>query len=84
MATGYPRRSIHTGGRRTNRPSSVREACGNLACHAVTVAALRCILRLTGVSSWAVVTAMSLATYTRVLMDASPEFPMHFLKIYRR
>src|SRR5215471_8306942 len=25
---------------------------------------------------------MSLETYTRVLMDASPEFPIHFLKIY--
>src|SRR5215831_14948081 len=27
---------------------------------------------------------MSLETYTRVLMDASPEFPIHFLKIYRK
>ena len=25
---------------------------------------------------------MSLETYTRVLMDASPEFPIHFLNIY--
>jgi hypothetical protein len=30
------------------------------------------------------VTAMSLETYTRGLMDASPEFPIHFLNIYRR
>ena len=52
----------------------------HLACKALTVAALSCILILTGTSSWAGVTAMSLETYTRVLMDASPEFPMHFLK----
>jgi hypothetical protein len=26
---------------------------------------------------------MSLETYTRGLMDASPEFPIHFLNIYR-
>ena len=50
--------------------------------NALTVAALSCILILTGVSSCAVVTAMSLETYTRVLMDASPELPIHFLNIY--
>src|SRR5689334_4561919 len=27
---------------------------------------------------------MSLETYTRVLMNASPEFPIHFLKIYSK
>jgi hypothetical protein len=26
---------------------------------------------------------MSLETYTRLLMDAIPEFPIHFLNIYR-
>src|SRR2546430_7134495 len=29
-----------------------------------------------------VVTAMSLERYTRLLMDASAEFPIHFLNIY--
>jgi hypothetical protein len=38
---------------------------------------------LTGVSSCAVVTEMALERYTHWLMDASPEFPIHFLKIYR-
>src|SRR4030095_14242653 len=37
---------------------------------------------LTGVSSCAVVTEMALERYTHWLMDASPEFPIHFLKIY--
>src|SRR2546421_1868894 len=37
---------------------------------------------LTGVSSCTVVTAMSLERYTRLLMDASAEFPIHFLNIY--
>jgi hypothetical protein len=39
---------------------------------------------LTGVSSCAVMTATSLGRYTHLLMDASPEFPVHFLKIYSR
>src|SRR4029453_942332 len=38
---------------------------------------------LTGVSSCAVVTEMALERYTHWLMDASPEFPINFLKIYR-
>jgi len=48
----------------------------------MTVAALTCILMLTGVSSCAVVTEMSLGRYTHLLMDASPDFPIRFLKIY--
>jgi hypothetical protein len=51
-------------------------------CKALTVAELTCILILTGVSSCVVVTAMSIETYTRLLLDASPEFPIHFLNIY--
>src|SRR5262249_23949396 len=51
-------------------------------CNALTVAALTCILRLTGVSSCSVGTEMSMETYTRLLMDANPEFPIHFLNIY--
>ena len=48
----------------------------------VAVAELACILIYMGVSSCAVVTEMSLETYTYLLMDASPEFPIHFLNIY--
>jgi hypothetical protein len=29
-------------------------------------------------------TEMSMERYTRLLMDASPEFPIHFLNIYRK
>src|SRR5438309_6970358 len=36
----------------------------------------------TGVSSSWVVSQVCLERYTRVLMDASPEFPSHFLKSY--
>jgi hypothetical protein len=38
---------------------------------------------LTGVSSCSGMTEMSLERYTRLLMDTSSEFPIHFLKIYR-
>src|SRR6266853_3609140 len=51
-------------------------------CTALTVAELTCILMHTGVSSCSGMTAMSMERYTRVLMDASPEFPIHFLNIY--
>src|SRR5712692_3633301 len=37
----------------------------------------------TGVSSYGVVWQVFFERYTRVLMEASPEFPIHFLKIYR-
>src|SRR5713226_550409 len=40
------------------------------------------MLMLTGVSSCSDVTEMSMERYTRLLMDASPEFPIHFLNIY--
>src|SRR5215471_11960322 len=82
MGMWCTRRSSNTVVRRTKRTSSVMWACCNLACNALTVAALTCILRLTGVSSCAVVTEMSLETYTRLLIDANPEFPIHFLNIY--
>src|SRR4030095_4070890 len=36
----------------------------------------------TGVSSWGVVWHGYFERYTRVLMEASLEFPIHFLKIY--
>jgi len=36
----------------------------------------------TGVSSYRVVWQGCCERYTRVLMEASPEFPIHFLKIY--
>src|SRR6266571_2120656 len=36
----------------------------------------------TGVSSYGVVWQVCFERYTRVLMEASPEFPIHFLKIY--
>jgi hypothetical protein len=45
----------------------------------LTVAALTGILRLMGVSSCSGMTEMSMEKYTRLLMDASPEFPIHFL-----
>jgi hypothetical protein len=51
-------------------------------CKALTVAALTCILRLTGVSSCSGMTAMAMERYTRGLMDTSGTFPIHFLKIY--
>src|SRR5262252_4905645 len=82
MGMWCTRRSSNTVVRRTKRTSSVMWACCNLACKALTVAALTCILRLTGVSSCAVVTEMSMETYTRLLIDAKPEFPIHFLNIY--
>jgi hypothetical protein len=68
--------------RRTKRTSSLREACCNRLGQALTGAELTCILMLTGVSSDAVMTARSLGRYTHLLMDASPKFPIHFLKIY--
>jgi hypothetical protein len=37
----------------------------------------------TGVSSYGVVWQVFFERYTRVLMEASPAFPIHFLKIYR-
>src|SRR4029453_5322691 len=37
----------------------------------------------TGVPSSWVVWHVFFERYTRVLMEASPEFPIHFLKIYR-
>ena len=37
----------------------------------------------TGVSSSWVVWQVFFERYTRVLLEASPEFPIHFLKIYR-
>jgi hypothetical protein len=36
----------------------------------------------TGVFSYGVVEHVFFERYTRVLMEASPEFPIHFLKIY--
>jgi hypothetical protein len=36
----------------------------------------------TGVSSDWVIGQVFFERYTRVLMEASPEFPIHFLKIY--
>jgi hypothetical protein len=36
----------------------------------------------TGVSSYGVVWQVFFERYTRVLLEASPEFPIHFLKIY--
>src|SRR5215813_3339654 len=82
MGMWCTRRSSNTVVRRTKRTSSVMWACCNLACKALTVAALACILILTGVSSCAVVTEMSMETYTCLLMDANPKFPIHFLNIY--
>src|SRR5215510_9908355 len=82
MGTWCTRRSINTVVRRTKRTSSLRYACCNFVCNALTVAALTWILRLTGVSSSAIVTAMSMETYTRLLMEAISEFPSHFLDIY--
>ena len=38
----------------------------------------------TGVSSWGVVWHGEFERYTRVLMEASLEFPIHFLKIYNK
>src|SRR5262244_1313656 len=52
-------------------------------CSSLTVARLSCILRHTGGSSSWVVWHVCLERYTRVLMKASLEFPIHFLKIYR-
>ena len=46
------------------------------------MARLSCILMHTGVSSYWVVWHMFFERYTRVLLEASPEFPIHFLKIY--
>ena len=46
------------------------------------MARLRGILMHTGVSSYGVVRHVCCERYTRVLMKASPEFPIHFLKIY--
>ena len=46
------------------------------------VARLSCILMHTGVSSYGVVWQVFFERYTRVLMEASPTFPIHFLKIY--
>ena len=46
------------------------------------MARLSCILMHTGVSSYWVVWQVFFERYTRVLLDASPEFPIHFLKIY--
>jgi len=46
------------------------------------VARLSCILMHTGVSSYGVVWQVFFERYTRVLMEASPAFPIHFLKIY--
>jgi hypothetical protein len=48
----------------------------------LTVAELTCILMLTEVSSCSGRTKMSLERYTRLLMDTSSAFPIHFLKIY--
>jgi hypothetical protein len=42
-----------------------------------------CILRHTGVSSYWVLWHVFFERYTRVLLEASPECPIHFLKIYR-
>jgi hypothetical protein len=36
----------------------------------------------TGVSSYEVIWQVFFERYTRVLLEASPEFPIHFLKIY--
>jgi hypothetical protein len=46
------------------------------------VARLSCILMPTGVSSYWVVWQGFSKRYTRGLLEASPEFPIHFLKIY--
>ena len=46
------------------------------------MARLSCILMHTGVSSSWVVWHVFFERYTRVLLEASPEFPIHFLKIY--
>ena len=43
---------------------------------------LPCILILRGVSSYRVVSEEFFERYTRVLMDARPALPIHFLKIY--
>src|SRR5262250_2264800 len=48
------------------------------------VARLSCILMHTSVSSNWVVRPVFFERYTRVLLQASSEFPIHFLKIYRR
>src|SRR5215471_9578037 len=83
MGMWCTRRSSNTVVRRTKRTSSVMWACCNLVCKALTVAALTCILRLTGVSSCAGMTEMAMERYTRLLMDTSSTFLIHFLKIYR-
>jgi hypothetical protein len=46
------------------------------------VGRLSCILIHAGVSSYGVVWYVHCEKYTRVLMEASPEFPIYFLKIY--
>ena len=46
------------------------------------VARLSCILMHTGVASSGVVRESFFEKYTRALVEASPEFPLHFLKIY--
>src|SRR5262245_38763919 len=46
------------------------------------VVRLSCILMHTGVSSYWVVWQVFFERYTRVLLEASLEFPIHFLKIY--
>ena len=46
------------------------------------VARLSCILMHTSVSSNWVVRPVFFERYTRVLLQASSEFPIHFLKIY--
>ena len=47
------------------------------------MARLGCILMLMGVSFSRVLRQSFFERYTRLLMETSPEFLIHFLKIYR-